>query len=207
MIISYDKPTKPQEAQVNIFSKLPFFNSKNEEEFVTSADDEVQAKKDRIAFHRNHVRNGPTNFKSVSSGQERRANKRALNRRTKRARRSQIKMYFETQRLAASVRGHLQLAGALPFVVPTELNPYFQVSSTAWIVQRFGAELEDGTVSFDRDDVLVALGQALHYYGQATGQPGLQLPDDYIVPVYWLSSDSTSSPVIVDEAVTYGAAL
>jgi hypothetical protein len=180
---------------VNLFSKLPFLKSDDAEQAEV---DETQARKDRIKFHRDHVRNGPSNFKTLTSGQIRRAQRRELNGRTKKARRAQVQNYFATQRLAATVRAHLQHAGVLPFVNENHvLDLHKQVVSAAWIVQRFGTEIEvevtdddgetrvvkTGEMSFQKHDVLTALDAACKFVGQASGK-ALSVPADYEVPVY-----------------------
>lgn len=55
-------------------------------------------KQDRMQFHRDRIRNGPVKFKEQTTGQARRERQRALDRQTKKARRLQIKAYFEAQR-------------------------------------------------------------------------------------------------------------
>lgn len=173
---------------LDILSKLPFLNQDESDDDLSDEEREAQAKKDRIKFHRESVRNGPVKFKSVTSGMIRRAQARDLARRTKKVRRTQVQNYVATQRFGASVRGHLQHAGILPFI-NREVDPQQQVISAAWLVQRFGVNVEvDGVetdeVSFAYHDVLNALSAALKFHGQVVGQPDLRVPDDYVVPIY-----------------------
>lgn len=173
---------------MDILSKLPSLTD-DRDTAVAEQVFEVESKRDRIAFHRAKVRNGPVNYKTVTAGQERRAQKRALARETRRARRVQVRNYFETQKLAAAVRGHLQRAGVLSYLGQTEIDRHLQVTSTVWLLQRFGVNVEvDGVetdeVSFAYDDVLKGLRAALKFHGQATGQEGLDIPEDFIVPIY-----------------------
>lgn len=179
---------------MDILSQIPFLSKKTAPEApatgeLTEADRLAEEKADRVAFHREHVRNGPVKFRHIADGAVRRANQRAIKRSTKRARRVQLKNYHETQRIAATVRGQLQLAGALPYVVERELDREQQVRSVVWLVVRFGTEKEDGTVSLAYDDVVAALNSALKFYGQAVGLPGLVLSEDYVVPVYEAEDD------------------
>jgi hypothetical protein len=171
---------------VDILSRIPFLNSKTEpDDDRTDEAIEAEAKAERIRFHREKVRNGPTNFKFLTNGQIKRAERRELAGRTRKARRAQVKNYFDTQRLAASVRGHLQSAGVLPYAVEREIDRQQQVVSAAWLVTRFGVDIEDtDEVSFAYNDVLIALGAALKFYGQAVGLPDLRVPADYVVPIY-----------------------
>lgn len=131
----------------NLLSSLPFLNNDQSEEI-----DEAQAKRDRIAFHRDHVRNGPTKFKTVSNGQVRRAKTRELNGRAKKARRHQVRTYFANLREHAVLRGQLQAVGVLPYHESTpdsaKVGLDGAVRATRAIVQRFG----DIT---DSDDILV----------------------------------------------------
>lgn len=171
---------------MDLLSKLPFLKGDPEVE-DTRTDEEIaeQAKKDRIKFHRESVRNGPVKFKTVTAGQERRAQKRALARQKKNNYRSQVRSYLETRRLASITAGKLREAGALPYVdVRWPVDRVQQVLATAWIVQRFGVEDEDGETSYALDDVVAALNAALKFYGQAYNFGEQALPEGYIVPLY-----------------------
>lgn len=168
---------------MDILSKLPFLNSDTEPDDVEIS--EADAKADRIAFHRAHIRNGPANFKTSTSGQARRAQRRALDSRTRKGRRAQVDNYFETRRLASTVRANLQSAGVLPYVHGRDLDRQQQVVSAAWLVRHFGIENEEtGELSFAYFDVLTALGAALKFYGQSIGDDTLQVPEDYVLPIY-----------------------
>lgn len=122
---------------LDLLSKLPFLNHDDVDEV-----DEEQAKRDRIAFHRDHVRNGPANFKTQSSGQVRRAKTRALAGRAKKARRHQVQTFFANQREHAVLRGHLQAVGVLPYhesaPASVKVNPDGAVRATRAIVHQFG---------------------------------------------------------------------
>lgn len=167
---------------MNIFSKLPFFNGKSDDA-VSEEAAEIQAKADRIKHHRDNVRNGPVKERHITSGQYRRSIIRTAEAEARKSRSRQIKGYFQTQQTAATVRGHLQAAGILPYAV-LELDPFNQVVSAAWLVQRFGIEVPGtGRVSFAHDDVLTALEGALAWYGKAS-QTDVAFPEDYVVPVY-----------------------
>lgn len=77
---------------MNIFSNLPSTDPEVEAEL------EARDRQDLIRFHREKVRNGPVKFKEQTTGQARRERQRALDRQTKKARRLQVKAYFEAQR-------------------------------------------------------------------------------------------------------------
>ena len=165
-----------------ILSKIPTL-SKDED---TRTDDEIAAeeKAARVKFHRDKVRCGPVKFRPPSNGQLRRERQRALDTMTKRARRKQVAEYLEIQKIGASTRGQLQLAGVLPFHAPRDLDLAQQVKSTIWVVERFGKEGEDGSMSYAHDDVLLALAAALEFYGKVIGDETLQVPEGYVIPVY-----------------------
>lgn len=136
---------------------------------VESADsevDETQAKRDRIQFHRERVRNGPVTFKSVTNGQVRRARLRELARSSKRARRSQVQSYFTQQREHAVLRAHLQGIGVLPYALRSgRLSEEQMMLSVRWIVEHFG------NVDDSDDDLLKnALQRAYDRFSDLSGQ-------------------------------------
>lgn len=168
---------------MNILSKLPFMNQTEEE---AAEIDEAQAKKDRIAFHRDHVRNGPSNFKTVTNGQVKRAKVRALKAETKKARRRQVRAYLANQRQAATVRGHLQAAGVLPFFTEDyTATPEQALRSIMWIVARFAPAQANGSGEVEVTNGLVAeaLTAALNFWQDAVGYPRTKLSPAYVLPV------------------------
>ena len=180
---------------MNIFSNLPFFNKPADESEAELTKDEIAAeeKADRIAFHRTHVRNGPTSFKYLSAGQQRRARVRAEQREVKKNYRREVKNYFERQRLGASVRAHLQIAGVIPFIDGSEAPVHDQIASTGWLVQRFGTEVEvdgqgTGHVSYREADVVDAMRRAAQFVGAAFGYTP-PVPADF-VPAISLAEDA-----------------
>lgn len=163
----------------NLFSNLPFLSKADDE--LSPEELEIEAKKERIEFHRDHVRNGPTSFRHVTNGMVRRAKARDLQRQMKKTRREQLRTYFRNQQLAAVTRGHLQAAGLLPYAVEREVDLQKQSESVAWLLQNYTHGL---ATRFTRDDVIAGLSRALKVYGDIVGLPGLQVPADYVVPVY-----------------------
>lgn len=154
---------------MNIFSRLPFLDGSKDE-----VEPQTDTKAERIAFHRQKVRNGPVKFKEMTSGQIRRAEQRQAKRRQKKAYRAEVRNHLEKQQLASRVRGHLQRAGYLPYHDGHEAGVREQIVSTQWIVQRFGQEVEvegkrTGRVSWREADVVDAFLRAAQFYGSATG--------------------------------------
>lgn len=165
---------------MNILSKLPGLH---DDTTAPEEIDEAQAKKDRIAFHRDHVRNGPANFKTISSGQQRRAKERALKTHTRKARRRQIRTYLAEQREAATILGHLQAVGAVSYAsVDFGLSQRAVVRSMAWIIQNFVEAEEGSTVEVTREVIVQSLTSALNRWQRLTGQPVSPLSPAYVIP-------------------------
>ena len=137
---------------------------------IESADpevDEAQAKKDRIAFHRERVRNGPVSFKQVTNGQIRRARLRELQGRTLKARRAQVRDFLSRSREVANLRGHLQAIGVLEYVTDYQPSEEARFRSARALVGRFG----DMSLAEDGDALLRdAIQKAYDRYATLTGQ-------------------------------------
>lgn len=73
----------------------------------------AEEKAERIAFHRKHVRNGPTNFRTVTAGQVRRAEARSRRAEGRKVSRRYRRAWMQTQMAQAVLRGQLQQAGVL----------------------------------------------------------------------------------------------
>lgn len=155
---------------MDILSKLPSFKNVEEAIGVKDAIDEAGSKAERIKFHRNHVRNGPANFKGLTSGQERRARQRALNAMTRKARRKQIRDYFATTRKAAVVHGYLQGAGVISYAGGQAPTHEHAVRAVRWILERFGKVDVEGNLLTDQGSVQAALQDAFNFWQKATGQ-------------------------------------
>lgn len=176
---------------MNILDKLPFLSTTTEKEAAEY--DEVQAKKDRIEFHRRSVRNGPTSFKQPTNGQIRRAKKRALARETKKAFRRQVRQHLADQREAATLRGQLQAAGILPyFTEDYTATPEQALRSVTWLIARFSAvEADgDGRVLVTEKVVIDSLTAALNRWQVIVGYPQTKLSPAYVLPVALASDEA-----------------
>lgn len=151
---------------MNIFSMLPGIS-----EGDTTDPDE--AKRARIDFHRLHVRNGPVKFSNKSTGQVRREGKRALARKTSKARREQIKAYLDGQRRAAVLRGQLQILGVLPTVAPVTVSAEQRDRALYRVVAHFIKPEEMGSKDLDIEHL--ACQRALNLWQRLTGQPETRL--------------------------------
>ena len=167
---------------MNIFSSLAkLIPSKDDAEAELSPEEQAaQEKADRIAFHRTQVRNGPVSFKYLSAGQQRRAAERAQKSAIRKNFKREVKNYHERQRVAAILRPHLQALGLVPTATGRTFTEHEQMVSTGWIVQRYGTELEDGTMSFRLEDVILAVKTAGQFYESATGFR-IAIPADFAV--------------------------
>lgn len=164
----------------NIFEKL--LPKHDAEEVELSAEEQAaQDKADRIAFHRTHVRNGPTSFKYLTAGQQRRAAARAQQSAIRKNFKREVKQYHDRQRVAAILRPHLQVLGLVPTATGRTFTEHEEIVATAWIVQRYGKQIEGtDTVSFLLPDVISALQTAAKFYETATGYV-ITFPADFAV--------------------------
>jgi len=184
---------------MNIFSGLAnVLKPQNKiSEELTPEEQAAEDKKARIDWHRKNVRNGPVKFTSITAGQQRRAEARATKRQIDRNFKASVREHFEKQRAAALLRAHLQTAGLIPFVDGHEASLHDKITSTAWIVQRYGTEVSvdgvgTGHASFRRSDVLDALRMSARFYEAATGQV-VRVPSDFEPAIYVDESDAVTA--------------
>lgn len=168
---------------MNILDKLPFLNSDPKTE-ADQAALEAEAKAERIKFHRTQVRNGPVKFKAPTTGQIKRAQRRALAAEGRKGRRRQVRAYIRQQQEAATIRGHLQGAGVVAYAGDTfTTTPERALQSIVWIVQRFAEGDENGVVEVTEENVRLALTRALNRWQAIVGHPQTKLSPAYVLPV------------------------
>ena len=175
----------------NIASKaanyLGYHNASDLPQVPLSDFEDIEAKKARIQFHREHVRNGPVKFNPPTSGQLRRAKKRALGGETRKARRRQIRVYFADQREGAVIRAKLQAVGLLSYVDRSrKLDPRIGYEATVWLVQRFASDDladEQGRVEVTEQVVRDAFQSALNRWESIVGLPTSRIAEEYALPV------------------------
>lgn len=167
---------------MNIFSKLPFLGKVDDTETeLTPEEQEAQAKAERIEFHRTQVRNGPVSFRSISAGQQRRAQQRAEKSAIRKNFKREVKQYHDRQHVAMILRPHLQALSLVPTATGRVFTEHEEYVSTGWIVQRYGVEVEGaGRMSFALEDVLTAIRTAAAFYESATGYV-ITIPADFAV--------------------------
>ena len=171
---------------MNIFSSLAnvLTGRKVDDDGELSSDEQAaQDKAERIKFHRERVRNGPVKFTQLTNGQIRRAEARATRREIQRNFRRDVRNHLETARVAAVLRGQLQIVGLIPFLDGREAPLEQQVRSTIWIVKNYSPEVIAGekrlvSQAFRRGDILDALATAARFYQAATGMI-ITIPKDF----------------------------
>jgi len=142
----------------DLLSKLPGLNDiQTDDDEQTPEEAEAEAKKARIQFHRDHVRNGPAKFGGPTSGQVRRTKARATRASIKHNRRRQVKEYLAQQRFIATLRGNLQAAGVLPYVTDYKPSERQEARAIKWLAQ-----------TFDGDDLEARLKHAVETYVKLT---------------------------------------
>lgn len=171
---------------MNLLSRLPLFN-KNDE---APADDDrspeeiaADEKAQRIQFHRDHVRNGPTKFHSRSSGQQRRAVERSKKAQARKVNRNHRRRFKDGQLHTAILRGHLQGIGVLPYATEGLTATHRQrLASSTWIVKNFAPRYDKdtsdesgfhvaGEVILSDDLVPVSVQNAVDEYARRVGAP------------------------------------
>lgn len=168
----------------NILSKLPGLKSDGEEVEPVLSEEDLKA--ERIAFHRDRVRNGPAKFSAMTNGQVRRAQHRELARKTKKARRRQVRAHFETRAEIALLRGHLQAVGIILYPGHHKPGGGDIVASMTWIIRRFADAKradETGGVVVTEEVVRESLQAALNRYQHLTRQKQTALSPAFELPV------------------------
>ena len=175
---------------MNIFSKLPLIGDKDPQlvddlELIDDVEAEAEAKRRRIKFHRESVRNGPVKFKTVTNGQVRRMKARALKSHSRKVYRQQVRQYLANQREAAILRGQLQAAGVVSYAIPSrKLTPKAAHDAIVWIIERYASSDESGVVEVTQEVVVDALLAALNRFETLTGLPSSRaLSPAYVLPV------------------------
>lgn len=164
----------------NLLSKLPLLKDQDARDL--DDDEEAEAKRERIQFHRDHVRNGPVKFNPPTSGQLRRERQRAVARSTKKARRKQVRDYFDGLRESSRLRAKLQSAGVIPFALPeTEVSDRARQDAIVWIVERFAQGEGGQQIEVTETVVRDALQLALNRWQKLNGLPETEL-EGHVVP-------------------------
>lgn len=171
---------------LNVFKHVPGIDKADEAPELTKDEIAAAEKAERIQFHRESVRNGPANFRSITNGQIRRLQARSEARIARKERRDKVRRQLHADRFAATLRGQLAVAGVFPMSIEQSLKA--QVDATVWIVRRFGVSVErpegGAYASFKREDVLTALRSAVDFYNRATGAHFAKPGDDFEPALY-----------------------
>lgn len=177
---------------MNPFNFLDRFNAMFGSANESAADLELEAKKDRIEFHRRSVRNGPISFKTPTQGQLRRAGRRGTARMAKKSRRAQVKSYFAAQREAAVLRGNLQAVGVLAFSRShAKIDPVKAERSIRWFVVNYLPAGELPT-----NPIQASMLNALHRWQDLVGLPHTSLQE----ATYDVDDDATAPDALEGSA-------
>lgn len=124
------------------FLSLPSLNEAEDRDLTEEeiAEAEAQAKKDRIKFHRTHVRNGPAKFTHVTNGQVKRQRRRDLARQTRKAAQAQRRAFRATLQEHALLRGQLQAIGVIAYETGFTPSDEARFRAARWIVTHYGAD-------------------------------------------------------------------
>lgn len=119
------------------------FEDLSPEEQQVILDDE---KKARVEWHRRSVRNGPVRYSTISTGQQRRMQVRDQATRQRKANKNHRRNFFARRQEAATLLGHLQGVGAIPYategLTPTTAQ---RLRSGGWLVLHFAERYEKDT--------------------------------------------------------------
>lgn len=169
---------------MNLLENLPSLSKDEVREEIAT---EEELRQSRIEFHRSRVRNGPAKFSEPTSGQIRRAKKRALNRQTKAAKKNQHRRYFNALEQASILRGHLQAAGVLSYASPDfKPRPEAVLLSVTWLAQHFADQEqadENGQIQLTATVVVDAIQAAYSEHNRLIGAPDVPLSPAYVLPV------------------------
>lgn len=138
-----------------------------------------ELKKGRIQFHRDHVRNGPSfgrggnkildPLRSVSPGEQRRANARHALARGRKTNRRYRKSWMDGRGKLATLRGHLIILGVLECKLEgTTFTEIQRRNSGVWVVEHFGVRDEDNDIVTDDDMLAKAVANATEAFVQQT---------------------------------------
>lgn len=139
---------------MDIFQSLPSLHAESKTDEATNEPKQVGP------------RNGPVRYRDITTGQVRRARKRAATKQSRRAYRNQVRTFLSSEREAALIRSSLQAVGVLPYATegmqPTEDQVLLAVRT---LLARYGTGVEATEESL-REAIEVALTR----YRAITGQ-------------------------------------
>ena len=109
-----------------------------------------EEKKQRVQWHRDHVRNGPQNWRTLTSGQVRRQHARDAKSRQRKTNKRYRRAWMAQQREIATLRGHLIVLGVLECKhAETAFTDAQRQTSLMWVVQKYGLRDDDGRIVAD----------------------------------------------------------
>lgn len=128
-----------------------------------------ELKRERIKFHRENVRNGPTKWRTLTTGQVRRQRVRDAKARQRKDQRRYRRAWMAQRADIATLRGHLIITGVLECQhESTTFADHQRAASLAWITQKYGPRDDDGKLVLDDKLVPTAVQNAREAFLQFT---------------------------------------
>lgn len=147
----------------------PLFNHLHRDAADSESLSDEELKKQRIQFHRDHVRNGPAKFRSITPGMQRRAAARAQEAATRKTNRRYRRAWMAQQADLATLRGHLTILGIIECPAGgTPITALNQQESLVWVVRKYGERDDEGRIVEGEDMVDKAVANAREAFVQAT---------------------------------------
>lgn len=140
--------------------EVPFSDLTPEEQDAILAEEKAA----RVQYHRDHVRNGPQSYRTITVGQQRRAAERgkaSLNRKVNRRHR---RRFFQTQRDFALLRAQLQAVGALPYATEYAAPVTARLAAGQWLLAAFGERDDDGALVLEDGALETAVRRGVETY-------------------------------------------
>ena len=128
----------------------------------------AEEKAERVKYHREHVRNGPARFRTITAGQQRRQAERDKAALQRKANRNHRRNYLKKQRAVSVLRGQLQAVGVLPYRTDAQPSLASRIAAHQWIAVRFGERDDHGHLVLTEGSVQKAVQTATDEYRRLT---------------------------------------
>lgn len=131
--------------------------------------DAAEAKKARIKYHRDNVRNGPVKYRSITIGMQRRAHERSQATQQRKTNRRYRRAWMDQQAKIATLRGHLTILGVIECQhATTTFTPEQVRESSVWAIRQYGKRDDEGNLVQSDDMLAEAVGAAREAFLQTT---------------------------------------
>lgn len=130
----------------------------------------AEAKKARIKYHRDNVRNGPVKYRSITTGMQRRAAERAQDSQARKTNRRYRRAWMAQRAEIATLRGHLIILGVVECKGDTVFTPEQIRESSVWVIRKYGTRDEETGELVQHDNLLAeSVGKAREAFLQFHG--------------------------------------